>query len=251
MATEQDDGFGAGRLLQWGLDPRARPAQEPEYQELIDRYLDQGDFRHLVREVARGLGLTVLDVGEHGIILAPVEESLFALRPAQFRPTSSSTDDRLIDGLIQLTIAATIFPRARDLEEDPAIARPPTSIDEVEETLRSLCDRIAEEHRDQPDPVVSEEEPGIYEAWRVYQGRLAAMETRDDRRAPATTRRFVEQGLDRLKEFGCFTKESNGEATVYQPTYRYQVLVRELAATSAYKALSRLIDETETPGRHD
>ena len=36
MSKDQDNGFLAGRLLQWGLDPRARPSQEPEYRELIE-----------------------------------------------------------------------------------------------------------------------------------------------------------------------------------------------------------------------
>jgi hypothetical protein len=145
--AENNDAFLAGRLIQWGLAPRARPAQEAEYQRLVERYMDREAFRGLVREVSLGLGLLILDVGEHGLILAPAEESLFAFRPAQFRPTSASTDDRLVDGLIQLAIAATIFPRDRDLDEDSSIARPATTVEEVEETLRTICQRLEEVSR--------------------------------------------------------------------------------------------------------
>lgn len=254
MSKDENNGFLAGRLLQWGLDPRARPSQEPEYRELIDRYLDNVFFRDHVREVARGLGMAILDVGEHGIILAPMEESIFALRAAQFRPTSSTTDTRLMDGLVQLAIAATIYPRDRDLDDDAAVARPPTTVDEIEDTMRRLCERIEEENRGKPDPVVSENESGIYEAWRVYQRHVATMATRDERRAQKTTRRIVEYGLDRLRDFGCFIKEDDGENAVYQPTYRYQVLVKELAATSAYKAVRRftdLIDKSADSGGND
>ena len=42
MPLGPDDAYRAGRLLQWGLQPRQRPAQEPEYRELIDHYLERG-----------------------------------------------------------------------------------------------------------------------------------------------------------------------------------------------------------------
>jgi hypothetical protein len=158
--AEHNEAFLAGRLIQWGLDPRSRPAQEKEYQGLIERYLDREPFRSLVQEVSRGMGLLILDVGEHGLILAPTEESLFALRPAQFRPTSASTDDRLVDGLVQLAVASTIFPRDRDLDDDSSIARPATTVEEVEETLRTICERLEEESRGRPDPSAAEEDIG-------------------------------------------------------------------------------------------
>ena len=239
--AEHNEGFLAGRLIQWGLDPRSRPAQESEYQGLIERYLDREPFRNLVQEVSRGMGLLILDVGEHGLILAPTEESFFALRPAQFRPTSASTDDRLVDGLVQLAVASTIFPRDRDLDDDSSIARPATTVEEVEETLRTICQRLEEDSRGRPDPSAAEEDIGLYEAWRVFKRRLRAMETRDDRKAQRTTRRAVEYGLDRLREFGCFTKAPQGDDATYQPTYRYQVLVKQLAATAAFQALQRIM----------
>ena len=42
MTTNDDrDGYFAGRLIQWGLRPKAIPFNEPEYRELIDRYIDR------------------------------------------------------------------------------------------------------------------------------------------------------------------------------------------------------------------
>ena len=237
-----DDARDAGRLLAWGLDGRARPAQELEYGRLVERLLDDPAFRSLVAATAEGLGLRLLDASAHGLVLGPAEASPFTFRPADFRPTSSSADDRLLDGLVQLAIAATLFPRSRDLVEDPTFARPPVTLDDIEATLRSLSDRLAETHKDAPDPVADDGEGGgLYEAWRVYRSRLAAMETKDDRKGTRTTRRIIEYGLERLREFGCFTKsgaegaEPSGQAT-WQATWRYQILVRELAATPAFEA---------------
>ena len=242
MTQEPEEAYRAGRLIQFGLRVRSRPAQEPEYQELIDRFLDRGSFRALVRETARGLGLIVLDVGRHGVVLAPAEGSVFALRPADFRPGSSGADDRLLDGLVQVAIAAVVFPRARDLEEEATIARPPVTVEEVEECLRSFCERLAAESQGQPDPTVSDEAAGLREAWRVYHHRIAAMETRDERRARRTTRRIIESNLERMRELGCFTRLEQEDEAAYQPTWRYQVLVQELAATTTHTLVRSILE---------
>lgn len=230
----------AGRLIQWGLRPVARPAQETEYRELVERYFDDGAFRTTVRELADGLGLHLLDVSEHGVVLAPQNDSVFRLKPGDFRPGSSKVDDRLLDGLAQVAIASTVFPRARDLDDDPDIVRPPVTVDEVEAQLRQLCERLAEEARAEPDPDATDEDRGLIEAWRVYLQRLDTMETRDSRKAMRTTRRIIEYSLDRLREFGCFTQVHQNTEQAWQPTRRYQVMVQQLAGT----ALFQLVRET-------
>ncbi|MDD5708766.1 MAG: hypothetical protein PHR35_22860 [Kiritimatiellae bacterium] len=114
----------AGRLMQWALRVRARPTQDAEYSSLISRYLDNSEFRDTVRQLADGLGVTILDVGELGMIVGPQSDSVFAMPASGFHPTRGTAEERLLDGLIQVAIAATIFPRARDLSEDASYARP-------------------------------------------------------------------------------------------------------------------------------
>lgn len=237
----------AGRLLQWGLRPLARPAQESEYRDLVERYFDDGAFRITVRELADGLGLHVLDVSEHGVVLAPQDDSIFALKPAEFRPAGSKVDDRLLDGLAQVAIAATVFPRARDLDEDPDMVRAPVTVDEVEAQLRQLCERLSEEARGAPDPNAADERRGLIEAWRVYMQRLDTMETRDSRKAMRATRRIIEYSLDRLREFGCFTQVRQGSDAAWQPTRRYQVMVQQLAATTLYQLVREALEAPSDP----
>jgi hypothetical protein len=242
MRVNRDLVWHAGRLVQWGLRPLARPAQEAEYRELVERYFDDVAFRTIVREMADGLGLHVLDVSEHGAVLAPQEQSVFALKPADFRPGSSKADDRLLDGLAQVAIAATVFPRARDLDDDPDLVRPPLTVDEVDAQLRQLCERLSEEARGAPDPDANDEHRGLIEAWRVYLQRLDAMETRDSRKAMRATRRIIEYSLDRLREFGCFTQVRQESETAWQPTRRYQVMVQQLAGTALFQHVRELLD---------
>jgi hypothetical protein len=243
MASHSDYPYQAAQLIHFGLQARQRPAQEPEYQNLVTLYLDRSDFRCTVKEIARGLYLVVLEVSEHGIVLAPLEGSAFALKPAEFRPTGATADERFLDGLVQLAIAATIFPRARDLDEEATRARPPVTIEEVDTTLRTICERYEREQKSQPDPALAIEEAGLHEAWRVYQRRLSVMETGDGRKAARSARRIIEFGLDRLREFGCFVKESRAGQSWYQPTWRYQILVRELAADAVYRRITELLEK--------
>lgn len=251
MTAARDPVWHAGRLVHWGLRPQARPAQETEYRELVERYFDDGAFRTTVRELADGLGLHVLDVSEHGVVLAPQDDSIFALRPADFRPGSSKVDDRLLDGLAQVAIAATVFPRARDLDEDPDIVRAPVTIDEVETQLRQLCQRLSEEAREAPDPDAEDERRGLIEAWRVYMQRLDTMETRDSRKAMRATRRIIEYALDRLREFGCFTQVRHGAEAAWQPTRRYQVMVQQLAGTNLFQLVREALDDPSSPSSGD
>lgn len=251
MTTTRDPVWHAGRLVQWGLRPLARPAQEPEYRELVERYFDDGTFRNTVRELADGLGLHVLDVSEHGVVLAPQESSIFALKPADFRPGSSKVDDRLLDGLVQIAIAATVFPRARDLDEDPDIVRAPVTVDEVEAQLRRLCERLSEEARNAPDPNADDARRGLMEAWRVYMQRLDTLETRDSRKASRSTRRIIEYALDRLRELGCFTQVRRDGEPGWQPTRRYQVMVQQLAGTALVQMVREALDSPSRPSSED
>jgi hypothetical protein len=80
-------------------------------------YFDDPAFCTTVQATADGLGLLVLDVSEHCLVLAPREDSAFQFKPADFRPGTTRAEDRLLDGLVQVAIAATVFPRARDLRQ--------------------------------------------------------------------------------------------------------------------------------------
>jgi len=242
-----DEAFNAARLVQWGLRPLARPVQEPEYRQLISAYHDDSSFRAAVHGVAEGLGLSVLDVSDHGIVLGADDDSAFALRPADFRPGQQSADMRLLDGLVQVAIATTVFPRARDLDEDPDLARPPVTVAEIEEQLRRICEQLEQQVRREGDPMASDERRGLTEAWRVYLRHLAIVETKDNRQAVRSTRRIVEYALTRLHDFGCFVQVSGTGDAAWQPTRRYQVMVQRFAASYLYELVQEaLADQAGT-----
>lgn len=234
----------AGRLLHWGLRPTAFPGNEPEYAEALRRYLDDGEFREAFVYFALGLGLEVVEAAEAGLVLAPSSGSLFRVKMAEYR-SSTGADDRLIEGFIHVGIAATVFPTAESLEEATTRRRPAIRVDEVEETLRRVCERLAAEAKDEPDPTREEVEAGLIAAWRVYDRRVAKDSGR--RRVGVATEGLIEKTLETLTDAGMFVQRTQQGKTVYQPTFRYQAQIAEFSANAAYRMICHLLQPPGEP----
>lgn len=232
---EDHEAFDCGRLIQWALRPRAIPFNEPEYRTLVDRYIDQPAFRESVRQFADGLGLVVLDANDRGLFLGTQDESVFAVKASEFRGGRGSAEDRLLDGLVQVAIAATIYPRQQDLDEDSMEAKPPITSAEVDETLRHLCAEFKRRAGGHPDVPSDEMEQGLQEAWRVYESRPSVRRTQQGGLSQSSTQGLIRKHLQQLVEHGCFIVTEQGETEMYRPTLRYQIQVRELAATKLYQ----------------
>lgn len=241
--TRRDDAVSAGRLLQWALRPKALPYNEPEYRELIRRYEDDSDFRALTQGLAEGLGLIVLMANDRGLFLGSEDESVFALMPSEFR-SGVAGDDRLLDGLIQLALAATIFPRQRDLEDDVLEARPPVTVPDVDATLRELVEVLKHKYASEPGAEADREDQGLWEAWRVYDSRPTIRQTANGRAAPNSMHRLIHVHMERLVELGCCTADRQHDPIRYRPTLRYQVLVQQLAATRLYRCVQDAMEAT-------
>lgn len=240
-SAQKDYAYRAARLVQWGLQPRQRPAQDAEYMDLVSAWTEDRSFRDVVEEVASGLGLHILDVSVQGMVLAPAESSVFKMRFTEYRSSSSSVDDRLLDGLVQIAIAATVFPRAEDLMDELSTARPAVSVDEVEDQLRTLCDALAKQADQTPDPSLSEDKARLLEAWRVYHDRISASEVSGGARPRRATMAVIEYALERLREYGCFVRVDAESKALWQPTRRYNVMVQELGASSLFREVEILL----------
>jgi hypothetical protein len=233
--------LSAGRLLQWALRPRAIPFNEPEYRELIDRYIDQPSFRAAVRQFAEGLGLVILEANDRGLFLGTQDNSIFAIKPSEFRGSRGSAEERLLDGLVQLAIAATIYPRQQDLDEDSIAAKPPITCQEVDETLRNLCAEHKRRAGDRPDIASDAIDQGLQEAWRVYESRPGLKTTQQGSLSQNSTQGLIRKHLQQLTEHGCFIAIEQGETEMFRPTLRYQIQVRELAAAKFYDRLQKSV----------
>ena len=241
MEELQPDSFLAGRLIQWGLQTNVIPFNEPEYMSLIDRFVDRQAFRSTVRDVADGLGLTVVRVTDRGIFLGTQDESVFALRSGEFR-SGVSGEERLLDGLVEIAIAAAVYPRQQDLDEDSFEAKPPITVAEVDQMLRELA-TAAKSRSSESDVSGDHVAQGIQEAWRVYESRPAIKKTKNGNFTKDSTLGLIQKHLQLLTSHGCFTQAGAKEKLAYRPTLRYQILVKDLAATELYQQFHNLSEE--------
>lgn len=234
----------AGRLIQWALQPRAHPVTKAEYQQLLDRYRDHMPFRECVEAICTGLGIEVSAVGPMGIVLTPTDDSIFAMTSIDYR-RSGSAEDRLIDGLILVAVIATMYPRAQDLDEDLQIARPPITVEDVEKTLRALCEQLEAASRSQPDPAVEELTAGLDEAWRAYRDRVATKTTSNGRAGAGTTFQMITRAFEMLERQACVTISVREGKKGYRPTWKYQVMIREASISRLASVVRRLVTSEE------
>lgn len=238
MAGQHDYAFNVGRFIHFGLDTDARPGGDAEYAQIVQLYLDQSEFRRLTQSVALGAGLEIVEVGERGIVLVPSEGSLFRMKPAEVRSLAGA-DDRLLEGFVQVGIAATVYPRAELLDADLSTRRPAITAQEVEELIRRLCARLEEEERGAPDPARSDVEAGLIAGWHVYRRRIPEDGSR--RRVGQATLALIEKSLETLAAAGMFVRRVKEGKTSYQPLFRYQVQVVEFSANRAFQLVQNAL----------
>jgi hypothetical protein len=218
----------AGRLLAFALTPKTRPTL-PVYGELLKRFQTDPMLRVITEAVASGLGLRVLDTGEHGLVLGAQEDSPFALRIADYRQNLSA-EERMCHGLIQLAVAAWCFPNAQDLD-DPHRPIVTVSTLQLVRYLVELCQKLKQQSNQDPEFANTE----LREAWRILLSRPETRETQDSRRSAQTLGGMIGYALDTLEREGMLRRSSDENGGTYRTLSAYRVQVRELGAHEAFR----------------
>jgi hypothetical protein len=247
------DAKHAGRLIAFGLRPRQLPERDATYAELIRRFGHDDVFAGLVRAVAAGMGLTVLDASKRcGIVLAAEPGSVFETRMDDYARHISSKERRdtqkVLHGIAHLAVAALGFPRAEDLADDTYVGR--VSVEQADLIVRETC-RLLEERavREEDDAEPLAENSELERAWRAYMRRPEVASTKDNRGNADTTRPIIRRALRFLAEQGLVHPVGEDVDEVYRTTHRYQVQVRELASHTAFREMLTLgVVPSMTPG---
>jgi hypothetical protein len=228
----------AARLVGFGLQPKALPARDAQYAELVRRHREDPGFARLADAVAAGLGLIVLEVSPRaGMAVAAAEDSVFAVRMADYaRRAASDTGDRFLHGLAHLATAALAFPRPEDLADDGYIGR--ITVHGVDAFVRQACRRLeerADESGENTDP--ASDAPGLEAAWRVYTRRSATGATKDARRLAGSTTGIIGKAVAFLVDSGFLQRTGDESGGTYRTTARYQLQIRDMAGTAAMAEL--------------
>ncbi|MQA07716.1 MAG: hypothetical protein GEU98_04015 [Pseudonocardiaceae bacterium] len=243
MSTTQAvrDAESAARLVALGMRQKQRPSRDAVYTELVQRYAQDDAFKEQVHAVAAGLGLVVLGVTmQSGTVLASTEDSVFEIKMDEYAKRSAiggkRSAEKVLHGLIHLAVAALGFPRPDDLANETYVGR--VSVEQVDGVVREACrmlDERAKHAEANNDPL--ESAPELERAWRAYSRRPATAITKDGRLAADSTRGMITKAMRFLAEQGFLTHVNNEEGGTYRTTPRYQIQVRELAATRAFDEL--------------
>ncbi|BCL27563.1 hypothetical protein ACFFS2_31915 [Streptomyces aurantiacus] len=241
-----DDAEAAARLVAFALRPRVLPSRDGDYLDLAQRYRRDDAFRTLTDRIGRGLGLKALgsDRDTAAVVLAALDGSVFETKMddyakrAKYRGERGDTE-KVLHGIIHLAIAALAFPRPDDLAQDGYIGR--ISVSLVDATVRDTCHKLqkkAAEGGEETDTPT--ETPELEKVWHAYSRRPEASRTKDERAAPNSTKAMVGRALNFLTDSGFLTVVGDPREGNYRTTPRYQLQVRELAATNAFNELLKL-----------
>ena len=215
--------YDLGLALRFGLSPRQRPAQSPEYRRVLERLEQDITFLQAFDDLLDGLGLTRLSVDAYGISLGCRDDSPFAMRLADFR-TAMKREDRVVYGLVLLAIAGWCYPRAADLEHESGAART-VRVHELTEHIEALAQRVATN----ADADAEAGTPELREAWRSIVESSSARP--GNRRTTGTLSGKVKYTLEQLSSQGLLRHDDAEE--VYKTTRAFRTQVREMGACAS------------------
>lgn len=230
----REDARCANELLACALDTGLRPGTRDRYRALLDRYRVDPAFSELVETLLEPLGLRVLAADPvHGLVLDAVEGSPFAPTLDGFRSSllkrSSTTDERLIYGLILAAIAAWCY-------------APPSAFDdlrlrhvratEVERKLRELCQRMQDTSRARPDGAEA-----LDPVWSLYAARKGhKVGTKGDITRDCTLG-MIRHALIWLADQHFLLKDAS-DTDLFRATDRFRYHVRAAASHTAYRLVA-------------
>ncbi|MFE4331386.1 hypothetical protein ACFRQM_18745 [Streptomyces sp. NPDC056831] len=234
-----EDAAEAARMVAFAMARRKAPARSGEYARLVQRFDTEPDFAQMVRMVAKGFDLTVLEVHPlTGLVLGITPETDFAVSVSDLVP---QTTDRPLYLLAQLTIAAMVFPRPEDLDDDEHVGR--ISVRQVDDEVRVLASgierRLAQTGEDVDPP---SGQLGLEGLWRAYLRRNATgkTKTQTDRAPQASTRALVKRAFTHLESHGFVRKVSDEDAGKYVTHVKYRLQIRDQAARDMLQELAEL-----------
>lgn len=232
----------AAYLVSCGLKPKLNPHNNSRYSECIDIYQTDDEYREIVKQIAAGFGLRVLDVSKFGIVMAVLDKQS-PFRPilaAHIHKRFAEVDQRLMFGATILTIAAICFPNESSFDYDRA--RYVTTRD-----VRLRLIELANSFNENPDE--QEVVAGLSDVWQVIKEKAPIMRTSSGAHKIGSLAWVVEQTFKYLVEQKFLSKkvddkgekgeeaEEAEEADTYRTHSKFRIYVREFAAMRAFEVI--------------
>ncbi|MGH9280681.1 MAG: hypothetical protein ACRD12_21635 [Acidimicrobiales bacterium] len=221
------DTAAAARLVSFAATPRALPARDPAYAELVVRYLAEPAFAEVVQDVAAGLGLEVRVDQVAGVLAYSDSDGPFRRRLADIvtvQPGRNANETRVLFALVVLAVARTAFPQAAHLSDTVRVAR----VDA--DTVMSYVDRLVEEIGAGVEDAEADREEAEegWRAWSHLRVARAAMARFSSREKAGLIRRVC--GF--LEDEGHLRPSEDGGGQWWRTTHRFRFAVHTLVTDS-------------------
>jgi hypothetical protein len=227
-----NEGEEAATLIYKAMAINSGLGNDAEYRYLLAKYRSERDFAALVKGIARGLELVILDVSERGLVIAPTgKESRFSLKLSDLR-TTLNENQKVAMVLVHLAIGTVFYPTADFLDDDGRTPFPAT-VKDIRERLLVIA-RNMERASDGDSYQVEQMRPG----WSMVLGLVPAIPDAQ-RAALSSVDGIVRFSLMRMKDFGLVrsdTKAEITEKTSFTPTHQFRIQLRKLTLPLLFPA---------------
>lgn len=218
----------AARLVSYAAAPRALPAREPAYADLVDRYLADPAFAEIVEDVAVGLGLEVHVDKVAGVMAIADSDGFFRRRLGDMVKVAagrSTNETRVLFALALLAVARIAFPNAADLVN----AYYATRIDERDAV--ALLDRLVEEIAAGAEDAVADQVEAE-EAWRAW-AHLRTVRSGYERQSAKDKAGLVRKVCSLLEDEGHLIRQGDDRSGMtWRTTPRFRFAVHTLVTDS-------------------
>lgn len=240
----REDARCANELLACALDTGLRPGTRDRYRVLLDRYRLDAQFSELFEALLEPLGLRVLAADPvHGLVLDAAEGSPFAPTLDGFRSSllkrSSTTEERLIYGLILAAVAAWCYAHPGALDE---VRLRHVRASEVERKLRELCERLQDTSCARPDGAET-----LDSVWSLYAARKGIKVGTKGEISRDCTLGMIRHTLIWLTEQHFLLKDTV-DNDLFRATDRFRYHVRAAASHTAYRLIKDAFAENAENG---
>lgn len=223
-----------GRFIRFGLSPRLQPSGDIEYLEFVREFLANARFQDVVKAFALGLGLRVLSVTvQSGLVLGTTTESPFQLKRDDYHSRMSSSE-RIVHGVIHITIASWCFPRAEDLRDADEVLPARITVEGIVEYLHALC----EEFKSREERNIAIPSGEVRLAWQHILALGKYGDSTDGRGSFATLAGKVRYAINFLTDHGFLKREGPDSRPSWLARPAFRIHVREMAGHEAFAIIS-------------
>ena len=231
----------AARLVYLGLK-QTSPYASAEYKRFLRDYERDVEFQRAVDAIASGMRLKVLHVDENlGIVLCPESDSAF---------TYSVRDDNInlpkdlksIWGLVLLSIAAYLYPKAESFNETGGDEVQTITPERLDAYIRERCEMVGKENIEDVPASEAAEKEIMFKRYLEHVPVIDGVE-----RSRSTTTSAIKKVFKFLEGKKLVRERENGAFAIL-PTFKY--LMRELSTNEHMQSFLERAARDGT-GEHD